>query len=104
MDVKEIIESGLNVSITLSAKDLQEVINYTIISTRREMERAIVEEKTEVYLSPKQVSKMLNVAECTLWRWNKCGYLIPIEIGGKRRYRKSVINAMLNRGIKQLII
>ena len=82
----------MNVSITISASDLLEVINYTITSTRKELEKVILDEKSEIYLSPKEVSKLLGVNTTTLWRWNKRGYLIPIEIGGKRKYRKSDID------------
>lgn len=100
MNIKEIIENGQNVSITMNAKDLQEVINYTISSTRRELEQSIIDDKQEAFLSPKQVSEMLNVDLSTLWRWKQCGYLIPLEIGGKRRYKKSIIKEMLKNDKK----
>lgn len=100
MNLNEILECGSNVSITLNAKDLQEVINYTISSTRRELEQSIIDDKQEAFLSPKQVSEMLNVDLSTLWRWKQCGYLIPIEIGGKRRYKKSIIKEMLKNDKK----
>ena len=99
MNLNEILECG-NVSITLNAKDLQEAINYIISSTRKELEQTIIDDKTEAYMSPKQVSVMLNVDKSTLWRWKQCGYLIPLEIGGKRRYRKSVIKDMLKHDKK----
>jgi len=35
-----------------------------------------------------------------LWRWAKRGYLVPIEVGGKRRYRMSEVKAILNVGGK----
>ena len=92
MNIQDIMNSGANVSITISAADLQEVINYTVTTTRKELEQIIIDEKSEVYLSPKEVSKMLDVDPSTLWRWGKRGYLVPLEIGGKRKYRKSDIN------------
>lgn len=91
MNTQDLFKLGTNVSITLNVKDLQEVINYTISATRKELEQIVTDDKTESYLTPKQVSQMLGVDTSTLWRWNKRGYLIPIEIGGKRRYPKSVI-------------
>jgi predicted DNA-binding transcriptional regulator AlpA len=93
MNIQDIMNSGANVSITISAADLQEVINYTVTTTRKELEQFIVEDKAEAYLSPNQVSDILNVDLSTLWRWKKKGFLVPIEIGGKRRYRKSEITA-----------
>lgn len=92
LNEKFLINNSMNVSITISASDLLEVINYTITSTRKELEQVIIDEKSEVYLSPKEVSKLLGVNTTTLWRWNKRGYLIPIEVGGKRKYRKSDID------------
>ena len=31
----------------------------------------------------------------TLWRWAKVGYLVPINVGGKRRYRMSDVKRIL---------
>ena len=101
LNLKEILECGSNVSITLNAKDLQEAINYTISSTRKELEQLITDDKKDAYLSPKQVSEMLDVNLSTLFLWSKCGYLIPLEIGGKRRYRKSIIKDMLKHEKKE---
>ena len=97
--LENILMSGANVSITLTANDLKEIINYTIASTRKEIEQVIIDDNSEVFMSPKQVSEMLGVDLSTLWRWNKRGYLIPLEVGGKRKYRKSDIKTkLLNRG------
>lgn len=102
LNLNQILESGSNVSITLNAKDLQEAINYTISSTRKEFEKLITDNsKDDAYLSRKQVSEMLNVNLSTLNRWRKNGYLKPVEIGGKRRYHKSVIKDMLKHEKKE---
>ncbi|GAT63401.1 helix-turn-helix domain-containing protein [Paludibacter jiangxiensis] len=96
MLIEDIMKNGTNVSIALSAKDLQEVINQTVKATREEIEQLIVDDKSEVYLSPKQVSEMLDVDLSTLWRWDKRNYLKAYSIGGKKRYRKSDIKNKLN--------
>lgn len=88
-----LLNDRANVIYAISAIDMQEVIDYTIRKTRKEMEQVIIDGKSEVYLTPQQVSEMLGVNLSTLFRWNKRGYLIPLEIGGKRKYRKSDINA-----------
>jgi len=93
MKILDYIKSDANISITIPFKDLQEFVNYTINATRKELEKFIIDEKSEVYLTPQQVSEMLGVNLSTLFRWNKRGYLVPLEIGGKRKYRKSDINA-----------
>ncbi|MBV5281749.1 MAG: helix-turn-helix domain-containing protein [Paludibacter sp.] len=93
MNIDEILRSGTNVSITISANDLLEVINYTVTVTRREMEQLVNDDKMEAYLTADEVSEMIGVTKVTLWRWSKRGYLMPTEVGGKRRYCKSEITA-----------
>ena len=51
----------------------------------------------EKYLTIKEVAKKLHVDPSTLWSWDKRGYLRKIEVGGKRLYRESDIEAILNR-------
>lgn len=100
MLINELLNSGANVSITISANDLLEVINYTVTATRKELEQLIIDEKSEDYLSPKQVSELLGVNTTSLWRWAKRGYLVPLEVGGKRKYRKSDIDRVcFNKGL-----
>ncbi|UKI18253.1 MAG: helix-turn-helix domain-containing protein [Bacteroidales bacterium] len=65
---------------------------------KRELEVEIAEDKGERYLSIKQACEMLGVDPSTLWRWRNRNYLVPAEIGGKRRYRLSEIRRMLNHG------
>ena len=45
-----------------------------------------------------QLSRYVNcfsIDASTLWRWRKRGYLVPVSIGGKRRYRLSEIKKIL---------
>ena len=100
MNLLNIIESGANVSITIQSSDLIEFGNYLIQKTKTDLEEAVISEKAETYPSPKWVSEFLNVDASTLWRWSKRGYLVPIEVGGKRRYRMSEVKAILNVGGK----
>ena len=66
-------------------------------STKRELEQAITDANAETYPSPKKVAEILDVNESTLFRWRKKGYLTPIEVGGKRRYKMSDVNQILGR-------
>ena len=62
------------------------------------LEQSVAESRTEIYLSRTKVMEMLEeVASATLWRWQKCGYLVPLSVGGKKRYRLSDIQQLLNR-------
>ena len=91
MSILDIINSGANVSLTISASDLMEVINCAVTATRRELEQSVVSDKIEAYLTADEVAEMIGVTKVTLWRWAKRGYLTPTEIGGLRKYRKSEI-------------
>jgi len=91
MSILDIINSGANVNLTISASDLLEVINCVVMTTRKELEQSVINDKIEAYLTAEEVSLMIGVTKVTLWRWAKRGYLIPIEIGGSRKYRKSEI-------------
>lgn len=84
------------ISITLKAGELIEAVDYCVLKARKELEQIITDANTETYPSIDQVSKILSVNKSTLWRWGKQGYLVPIEIGGKRRYKMSDVNKILN--------
>jgi len=97
MNIQDIINSGANVSLTISASDLIEVINCAITATRRELEQSVTSDKMEAYLTAEEVAEMIGVTKVTLWRYAKKGYLTPIEVGGKRKYLKSDIKALLSK-------
>lgn len=87
---------GLKVEITIS--DLIEANMLLIAEVKRELEQTIADEKAETYLSREKVAEMLEVSKGTLWRWQKLNYLVPIMVGGKRRYRRSDVNRILGVG------
>lgn len=47
-------------------------------------------------LTPDDVVEMYHISKPTLWRWAKAGYLVPIPIGGKRRYRKADVDNIIS--------
>lgn len=95
MSLYEILNDTPNLNITINAGQLVEVIDYCVNKTRMELEQQITDANTETYPSPDQVAKILDVDKSTLWRWAKQGYLVPIEVGGKRRYKMSDIKQIL---------
>ncbi len=97
MSIQEIIQSGANVSITVGANDLIQFANHLIRSTKEELESSIAAKQNESYLTPDEVAGIFHVDRSTLWRWAKIGYLIPAEVGGRRFYKKSEIDAILNK-------
>ena len=100
MNIQEIIKTGANFTVSIGINDLKEWHREVIADTKRELEQAVISDKMETYPTPNQVSEMLGVDLTTLWRWAKKSYLVPIEVGGKRRYRMSDVKAILNSGRK----
>ncbi len=82
----------------LSGADLQEFAMTLITNTKKELEAEILADKTERYISPKQAAEILGVNLSSLWRWHKRDYLIPSNVGGKKRYKYSDIKKLLEGG------
>jgi len=95
MKIQELLEKGAYINVTVNLDDLRVWHREVMEDTRHNLEEAIVLEKAKRYHSPKEVGEMLGVNLSTLWRWKKRGYLVPIEVGGKRKYVDEDINAIL---------
>lgn len=97
MNINELVRSGANVTLAITVSDLREWSKGLIAETKRELEQNIIDEKTESYLTASQTCEKLGINPTTLWRWEKKEFLLPVRIGGKRRYKMSEIKSMLNR-------
>ena len=84
--------------ISVKVGDLIEANEALIAQTKEQLEQLITDSATETYPSRQKVAEILDVDLSTLHRWAKRGLLVPIEIGGKRRYRMSDVRRMLNNG------
>ena len=100
MQVNELLNSGVNLSVTMTSADLKSFAADLISQTRRELESVIMDEKAEKYLTVKDVTEMLKVNASTIWRWQQSKYLMPLEVGGSIRYKLSDIKAVLNARTK----
>lgn len=98
MNIQELLKTDADFTVSIGIKDLRVWHSEVIEDTRRKLEEVVLSDKTETYHSPNQVSEMLGVDLTTLWRWAKKGYLVPLELGGKRKYRMSDVKAILNDG------
>ena len=81
--------------VSIKLGDLMEANTILIADTKRELEQLITDQNAETYPSRDKVMEMLGVCEATLWRWAKNGYLVPLNVGGKRRYRMSDVKRIL---------
>ena len=84
-----------DMTIAVKLHDLVEFGNILISNVKSELEQTIADQRAETYLSIEKVMDILGVCRGTLWRWQKVGYLVPINVGGKRRYRMSDVNNIL---------
>jgi len=96
----ELSERCPNITIAVRIDDLLEFHRVVIEDTKRKLEQSVLFDRSETYPTPAKVCEMLSVDRSTLWRWKKRGYLIPVEIGGKHRYRMSDINKLLGKEVK----
>lgn len=83
--------------ISIKIGDLVEANEALIQRTKQELEQIITDQATETYPSRNRVAEILDVDLSTLHRWAKRGILVPIEIGGYRRYRMSDVQRLLNQ-------
>ena len=87
-----------NAILQISAGDLCDFANRLIESAtdvaRLQIERANLSKEL---LSIEEVADMLKVSKMTLYRWNLNDTLPKIEIGGKRRYRRADVEAIIEQ-------
>lgn len=93
----ELASSCPGLMVTVKCSDLIEAIRSVVEETKLHLEQVNSEQTTETYLTEDEVKQMLDVSHSTLWRWQKQGYLSPVKIGRKNRYRKSEIEALINK-------
>mgnify|MGYP000913800999 FL=1 len=95
IDLIDIAKKIPDLNITIKAGELKEAMEhcvnmiYMVLEEHKQLE--------DTYPTPTEVTKILGVSKSTLWRWAKQNYLVPIEVGGKRRYRMSDINRLLEK-------
>lgn len=91
MNINNLTEQNRNVQLVVNAADLKELF----LEWSKEKDSQIQATKEDQYLSPNDTVAILRISKPTLWRWEKQGYLVPVKIGGKKYYRKSDVDALL---------
>ena len=95
MKINDLLKEG-NFVLTVGANDLREFALDIIQQSKRELEDLVIAQKSETYISRQRTCEMLEIDSTTLWRWAKRNYLVPATVGGKKRYKMSDINKLLN--------
>lgn len=82
------------IMVTISVADLVEANNRLIAECLNAIDGERQKKDNETLMSREDVVKRLNISETTLWRWGKNGYLVPVNVGGIRRYKSTDIDAI----------
>ena len=82
-------------NVTVKVEDLMKANRELVAETVKALEQKLTDANTETYPSADKVAEMLDVSRPTLWRWEKIGYLVPIRVGGKVRYKMSDVKRII---------
>jgi len=80
----------------LSENELEEKLRNIVADFYQQLRNDIEKQTSISLLSATAVCEILEIDKSTLWRWEKRGYLCPVRIGCKVRYRRSDIDKMIN--------
>ena len=98
VNIIELATQCPDITISIKASDLL-TAGRTLKDEILEELRANQEDRplpsSEQLLSREETMEKFRISSATIWRWKKCGYLVPIKVGSMDRYRLSDINALL---------
>ncbi len=99
-----IIENGSGkIKLEVSGEDLILFSTQLINRAKEELASLEVEKnREEAYLTKADVKHLCGICDATVWHWQKRGYLNPIRIGRKVRYKKSDIEKILTGNIEKI--
>jgi len=96
--ILNLLTSESNLNITIKRSDLMDFGKFLINQAKTELETEVIAQQNETYKTRLETCDFLKVDQSTLWRYAKRGYLMPVEVGGKRMYRMSDLKRILNGG------
>lgn len=95
MSIYDLVKENPNVIIQMTAGNVAELVDSAITRAKSEF-ISEPKEKEDSLISVRKASELLGVNRTTLWRYNKENYLNVIEVGGKRKYKLSDVERILN--------
>lgn len=84
MNYRDLLNSGVNVSVTLKLEDLREIFKEMVSSIKPKTN----DQSPEDFLSRKEVLNLLKIDSSTLWSWEKTGYILHSRILITRRWHQ----------------
>jgi predicted DNA-binding transcriptional regulator AlpA len=84
--------------VEISAAELLETVRNVTNETIERYEQQRQQQQPDRLLTRKQAAARLMVNETTIWRHVKRGYLSPVEVGGKRFFKQTQLDSILQKG------
>ena len=95
LDIEKLISDNPNVIFQISGFELKAFAEQILLGAKSvAMIEAEAAASSDQLLTIGEVAELLHVSKMTLYRWDQSGVLKKVEIGGKRRYRKSDIDRL----------
>ena len=95
ININHLLNSESNIIIQVSSEDLKAFAQEILIGAKSiAMIEAEAAANSDQLLTIDEAARLLSVSKMTLYRWDQNGILKKVEIGGKRRYRKSDIERL----------
>lgn len=91
----EVAKQCPDMIVSIKLGDLVEANKMLVEQTKAALEQQITDANAETYPSRQKVMEILGVSYPTMWRWAKEGLLVPLNVGGKRRYRMSDVKRLM---------
>ncbi len=96
LDIEKLITENPNVIFQVSGENLMAFAEQILLGAKSvAMIEAETADTSDQLLTIGEAAKLLHVSKMTLYRWDQSGVLKKVEIGGKRRYRKSDIDRLV---------
>ena len=87
-----------DITISVKASDLinaGKAIKEELLDALQTSQNDTTAKEPEQLLSREETMHKFHISSATIWKWEKCGYLVPVKVGSMDRYRLSDINAIL---------
>ena len=99
INICEIVEAAPDVTFHVQARDLENFGKHLLSMSRAEYTQQQVslnKAVLEPLYSADEVKVAWKISDSTLYRWAGRGFLVPILVGGEKRYRKQDLDRILN--------
>lgn len=93
----EIVRTAPGTILQINAGELEVFAEEIVRGVIEALDNANAKRKDVELLTIDEVAKMLKVSKMTLHRWDKNGILKKIDVGGRRRYRRSDVEAITEK-------